>query len=354
MAIFCKGIAVACGFDYLVPPESTRRTLELGCRNSGDGLCLPYRMILGNFIEALDRGADTIIMLGSGPPCRLGLYDLVMKTTLADMGYRYRWLTIPGGWRFEDLRRLEREGRRLRHEVRFRQLARLPYALKVGWQKMVACENIERAAQRIRPRELTRGAADAAFRRALALVDAADDLPAIANAADAALALMEQVPQDTDLRPLRVAIVGELYTVMDHRINCGVERILGELGVEVSRGNWFSVHISRNTGLNRVLRERREEILRASYQYLGYNVGAECNISVGETILAAREGLDGVVHILPFSCMPESVASAILVRVSRDYDIPVLTLHIDENTSPVRLTTQLEAFTDTLLWRRRK
>ena len=64
------------------------------------------------------------------------------------------------------------------------------------------------------------------------------------------------------------------------------------------------------------------------------------------------KGYDGVVHILPFSCMPESVASATLVRVSRDYGIPVLTIHIDENTSPVRLTTQLEAFVDTLLWRR--
>jgi len=164
--------------------------------------------------------------------------------------------------------------------------------------------------------------------------------------------VLDAVEQDADRRPLRVAIVGELYTVMDHRINGGVERILGEMGVATSRGNWFSVHISRNLGWNAQMRRRREEVLRASYEYLGCNVGAECNVSVGEAILAAKEGFDGVVHILPFSCMPESVASAVLVRVARDYSIPVLTIHIDENTSPVRLTTQLEAFVDTLLWRR--
>jgi predicted nucleotide-binding protein (sugar kinase/HSP70/actin superfamily) len=197
-----------------------------------------------------------------------------------------------------------------------------------------------------------RGAAHRAFDRALAIVDAANDPRSIARALEEAMAVFDEVEQDHDRRPLRVAIVGELYTVMDPRINGGVEQILGEMGVETSRGNWFSVHISRSVGLNRELRRRREKVLRASYEYLGYNIGAECNISVGETILSALEGYDGVVHILPFSCMPESVASATLVRVSRDYGIPVLTLHIDENTSPVRLTTQLEAFVDTLLWRR--
>jgi predicted nucleotide-binding protein (sugar kinase/HSP70/actin superfamily) len=291
-------------------------------------------------------------MLGSGPPCRLGLYDLVMKITLKEMGFHFRWMTIPGLWNLADLKRVHREGRPLRREVSWRQVFRFPYALHVGWQKMKACETVERKLQIVRAREVVRGSAHRAFDRALAIVDAANDPRSIARATEEATAILDQVERDEDRRPLRVAIVGELYTVMDHRINCGVEQILGEQGVETSRGNWFSVHISRSVGLSRELRVRRERILRASYEYLGYNVGAECNISVGEAILSAREGYDGVVHILPFSCMPESVASATLVRVSRDYGIPVLTIHIDENTSPVRLTTQLEAFVDTLLWRR--
>jgi hypothetical protein len=39
---------------------------------------------LGNFIEALQMGADTIVKVGSGLPCRLGLYDLVQKVILED------------------------------------------------------------------------------------------------------------------------------------------------------------------------------------------------------------------------------------------------------------------------------
>ncbi len=41
--------------------------------------------------------------------------------------------------------------------------------------------------------------------------------------------------QDHSRIPFKVAIVGELYTVMDPHINRGVEQKLGELGVEVTR-----------------------------------------------------------------------------------------------------------------------
>jgi len=50
---------------------------------------------LENFIEVLQMGVDTIVKVGSGVPCRLGLYDLVKKVILKDMGLLYRWLTMP-------------------------------------------------------------------------------------------------------------------------------------------------------------------------------------------------------------------------------------------------------------------
>ncbi len=42
----------------------------------------------------------------------------------------------------------------------------------------------------------------------------------------------------------------------------------------------------------------------------------------------------------------------ILRRVSRDYNIPVLTLSFDEHTSAVGVTTRLEAFVDLVEERR--
>jgi len=63
--------------------------------------------------------------------------------------------------------------------------------------------------------------------------------------------------------------------------------------------------------------------------------------------------VDGMIHIFPFTCMPELVAQTILTKVQKDLDIPILTLVIDEHTAMGGVETRLEAFVD-LLERRRK
>jgi predicted nucleotide-binding protein (sugar kinase/HSP70/actin superfamily) len=183
-------------------------------------------------------------------------------------------------------------------------------------------------------------------------LDEAKTGKAIEGAVIAGEKILDGVDQDRGRQPLKVAIVGELYTVMDPHINRGVERKLGEMGVEVTRTSWFSSHIVRSLGVGRENRRERIRYYRASLQYLGYDVGAECNVSIGEAILRAKEGYDGVVHLMPFACMPETTASGILDRVGRDLDFPVLTLILDEQESEGRVTTLLEAFVDMLRWRR--
>jgi len=51
MHIFCKAIAETAGIDYIVPPKTSKRTLTLGVKNSNECICLPFKIILGNFIE---------------------------------------------------------------------------------------------------------------------------------------------------------------------------------------------------------------------------------------------------------------------------------------------------------------
>jgi len=87
---------------------------------------------------------------------------------------------------------------------------------------------------------------------------------------------------------------------------------------------------------------------------LGYDVGAECNISVGNTIISKQRGYDGLIHLMPFTCMPEIVAQSILPKVSRHYDMPVLNFILDEHTGEAGMITRLEAFVDLLTRRREK
>jgi predicted nucleotide-binding protein (sugar kinase/HSP70/actin superfamily) len=354
MHIFCKAIAETAGIPYILPPETSRKTLTLGVLHSNESICLPFKIILGNFIEALQMGADTIVMVGSGPPCRLGLYDLVQKVILEDMGLHYRWLTIPPRLSWKAIWKNHEETKELRKELSAKNVLFFPYGLWMGWKKMMACEALERLAMRVRPMEIKKGETQKRLKKALSWVDEAKTTSALQVAIREGKTLLQEMEQDPSRTPFRVAVVGELYTVMDPHINRGVEQKLGELGVEVTRTSWFSTHILRSLRKNKADRaSERIRFFEASKAYLGYDVGAECNISIGEAILRSEEGYDGVVHLMPFACMPETTASGILTKVGKDRDIPILTLILDEQEIEGRIQTLLEAFVEMLEWKKR-
>jgi predicted nucleotide-binding protein (sugar kinase/HSP70/actin superfamily) len=354
MHIFCKAIAETAGIPYILPPETSRKTLTLGVLHSNESICLPFKIILGNFIEALQMGADTIVMVGSGPPCRLGLYDLVQKVILEDMGLHYRWLTIPPRLSWKAIWKNHEETKELRKELSAKNVLFFPYGLWMGWKKMMACEALEQLAMKVRPTEIKKGETQKRLKKALSWVDEAKTTSALQGAIREGKTLLQEMERDLSRTPFKVAVVGELYTVMDPHINRGVEQKLGELGVEVTRTSWFSTHIRRSLRRNKADRaSERVRFFEASKAYLGYDVGAECNISIGEAILRSEEGYDGVVHLMPFACMPETTASGILTKVGQDRDIPILTLILDEQEIEGRIQTLLEAFVEMLEWKRR-
>lgn len=354
MHIFCKAIAETAQIPYVVPPETSRKTLTLGVLHSNESICLPFKIILGNFIEALQLGADTIVMVGSGPPCRLGLYDLVQKVILEDMGLRYRWLTIPPRLTWQAIWKNYEETKELKKELSWKNILLFPYGLRMGWKKMMACEALEKLAMKVRPREVQKGETQKRLKKALSGVDEARTLRTLNDALQRGKTVLQETEQDFSRAPLKIAIVGELYTVMDPHINRGVEQKLGELGAEVTRTSWFSTHILRSLRKNKADQTaERIRFFEASKAYLGYDVGAECNLSIGEAIVRSQDGYDGVVHLMPFACMPETTASGILTRVGKDWDIPILTLILDEQEIEGRIQTLLEAFVEMLQWKRK-
>jgi predicted nucleotide-binding protein (sugar kinase/HSP70/actin superfamily) len=92
---------------------------------------------------------------------------------------------------------------------------------------------------------------------------------------------------------------------------------------------------------------------KAAKPWLGAMIGGHARETVGNTVLYAQKGYDGVIQVFPFSCMPEIVAESLLRSVAREYDLPVMTLIIDEMTGEAGYMTRLEAFVD-MLWKRRE
>jgi len=346
--IVVKTILEDLGLEVVVPPRPSRRSLDAGVRHSPEFACYPLKLNVGDFIEGLERGADTIVMVGGVGPCRLGHYAQVQEQILRDLGYRADMVVLePPGGRLQDL------VDRIRHLTGRKSLSRIWRALRFGFEKLKALDDLERALAKVRPLEVEPGRAAALYRRSVAAVTRAEGVNSVRRSAAAGVrALRASVapPEPGGPGPLRVGVVGEVFMIQEPFANQDLERRLGELGVEVNRAlylsDWVRIHLLPFG------KGRTREVWEAARPYLGHFVGGEGIESVGESVLFSREGLDGVVHVAPFTCMPEIVASSLLPEVGRDLGLPVLSLFLDEHTGEAGLVTRLEAFSD-LLQRRR-
>jgi predicted nucleotide-binding protein (sugar kinase/HSP70/actin superfamily) len=72
--IALKNFIETLGGEVQLPPPITERTLSIGTKYSPELICLPFKITLGNFIEALDNGADTLFMAAGARKCRFGYY----------------------------------------------------------------------------------------------------------------------------------------------------------------------------------------------------------------------------------------------------------------------------------------
>lgn len=78
--------------EYIMQPPMTNRTMEIGSRYSPDSVCTPFKSSLGSLIDALEAGADTLVMtLGL---CRLGYYGELQEKILRELGYEFDFVNL--------------------------------------------------------------------------------------------------------------------------------------------------------------------------------------------------------------------------------------------------------------------
>ena len=80
------------GGEVVPPPKTTKKTLSLGTKYSPEAICLPYKLLLGNYIEAAEKGANAVLMISSPGICRLGEYSKSIKNALDDLGYKLKYI----------------------------------------------------------------------------------------------------------------------------------------------------------------------------------------------------------------------------------------------------------------------
>lgn len=344
MYIPLRAMLQCLGLDVVVPPPSSKKTLSLGVKHGPEFACLPLKLNLGNFIEAGELGADTVIMAGGCGPCRFGYYAQIEQAILKDIGSDMDFIVLepPDRYITELLTKIKQiAGKRSWWDI--------IQAVRFGYRKAIAVDGIERSCFRLRPREIAVGATDAAYRKALTLIDDTWTWDGLNCAMEKARELIREVMVD-DRRPvLKVGFVGEIYTLLEPFSNQNLERRLGHLGIEVDRSiylsEWVNTHLFM--GLLKGARSRKE-VCAAAHPYLRHFVGGHGQETIGASVLYARAGFDGLIQLFPFTCMPEIVAESILPDVSSDLGIPSLTLIMDEHSGETGMLTRLEAFADLL------
>jgi predicted nucleotide-binding protein (sugar kinase/HSP70/actin superfamily) len=337
------------GVEFIVPPKNSKKTLEIGTKYSPELICLPMKINLGNYIESIEKGADTIIVTGSCGPCRYGYFVEVEKEILKDLGYDVEFVVLeaPDGNMKEFLKRVSKV-------ANTKNMFKITNSLKNGIRVLKKLNKFEEYVLRLRPYEKYRGEIDKLYNSLIKSLEKSTGTYEMMKHINLAQKEIVEVPLDQNRDVLKVGIVGEIYTVIENFANIDIGKKLNELGVEVHKSHTAFGWISEHLFYNNIGITKEKNVYKAANPYMKTMVGGHGRETIGNTILYAKDGYDGVVQIMPFTCMPEIVAMSLLPQIQKDENIPILTLIIDEMTGEAGYLTRLEAYIDLLRNRRGK
>jgi len=335
-----RAIANRLGIDIVIPPPTSQRTLSLGVKYSPEMACLPFKLTLGNMIEALELGADTTMIPGGPGPCRFGYYNKVDEAILHKLGYKFYMATQELG--LVRLIKLLTNGA---------SLGKIVTASRFGLAKLKALDELERMVPKIRAVEREKGNATRIYRQGIKAIDNAADYRALNQAKREHLQKLMNLPTVSSPDPLKIGITGEFFVVLDSFANMDIEIELGKLGVEVRRSIFIQDWVKFNPFIYVFGLREKDKSHKAARPYLSRHVGGDGWQSVGEKVLHNRDW-DGLVHLEPFGCLPEITARNIMPSTKEK--LPVLNIIYDEHTGKAGIINRLEAFVDMIYRRKRR
>ncbi len=341
MRALFDALGIAC-----VIPENNIEIMHRGAACAPEEICLPFKILMGNFLSGIEQGADTVLLTGSCGPCRFGEYGELIGRLLKSAGHRVRVIVVdaPSEIGLGALR--ERLGS-IAGQSRLPRASKLT-ALRQAFKILAMADQLDADAHKLAGYELHPGSCSR-------LISACRNGVRASQGARSAMAVIKEyqtklrrIALDASKKPLRVAIVGEVYSMFEPFANLHIEERLMRAGVCSERlltPSWWVKDL-----LLKPLHLNSPHVRLASRPYLPMNVGGHARETLAHAAAAKRAEMDGVIQIFPLGCMPEIVAKAVLPAVG----LPVLTLVVDEMSGDAGYDTRIEAFLDMLEARRRR
>lgn len=339
--IGAKALLEDYGHTVITPPTCTQRTLELGTKYAPESICLPFKIFLGNAIESIEKGADTFIITGSCGPCIFGFYSILLENILLKLGYDIQIIlfdSISEG-KIDFLNSFSKL-------LKGKNKALLPYNLRKSLETINLADDFIQKSNEIRCVAKDKEAVNLIVNNYYGKIEDAYGSKELIDLTKNYRSKLDQVPIKEDYIPLKIGIVGDIYTIIEPFVNLEVEKRLGNMGVFVDKSLtpslWLDHHIKKYPFGSK--NEMNKHNL--AKPYMKNPVGGHGRETVGSTIQYEKDGFDGVIQILPLNCMPEIVAKSVLNKVEKDLNFPVMSLVVDEMTGEAGFQTRLEAFID--------
>jgi len=362
----------ASGMPAQVLPEPDEETLFWGRKYTSGKECFPAIVTTGDMVKFanrpdFDRGKYAFFMGGSGGPCRFGQYNTLQRMVLDEIGFPDVpiWAPNQAASFYRDLGLLGRK------------------FLSRGWQSIVAIDLLYKALRETKPYEVNPGEAESTYREYLERVcQAIRENGRLAEVMEAATKAFAAIGVQRSPRKPVIGVVGEIYVRANRFSNQHIIEKLEELGCEVwlapvyewflyrnfRRGmraaiagdwglwlkNWLKDRVMKHqehslaSAFAEVLESAHEpptpEVLDLAAPYLHHTFEGEAILTVGKAIDFIRKGLSGIVSTMPFTCMPGTIAHALLKRAKEEEGgFPFLNMVYD-GTEQASADTRLEAF----------
>ena len=319
--------------EVIIPPKNTKKTIELGSKYSPDDICMPFKYNLGNYIEALNAGADILIQAGGG--CRYGYYAELQEQILKEKGYQFEFINLIQNNHIS-LFKLYKISKKLNPKLN---VFKYIYYLIQSGLIIITMDKIDKYIRENMGFEKNKGTFEkiekkyknTLQRNKLGIIK-------IIKIYLKYKKIFKEIPLNEGTK-LEILLIGELYSLMDFEASNNLERNLAKEGIKVIR-------YTNLTYLLLIKKFMRRTLLYKGRKYLKYTLGADGTESIVHAVEHCKKRIDGIIHIKSFGCVPEINAIPTLSKISEDFNTPIIYLSFDGENNISNIDTKIEAFKD--------
>jgi predicted nucleotide-binding protein (sugar kinase/HSP70/actin superfamily) len=330
------------GYDTIMPPKTSKETLDLGVKYSPNQACFPFKVTIGNLFEALDNGANVVAMIGGRTGiCRLAYIQEMYRKVLTDHGYTFKLFPFKLKKEMWDIAKEHLPNLTLPHFL---------LSCYSFWKKLRLVEILREQCLLNRAYEKQKGSCSNLYNQFREKIIKANTLKEMRIVKKEIIKSFKNMPKDKNRKVIKIGVVGEFFLLIDQFSSLNIETMLGELGVVLEFSENFSSFfigsVKQIRFLDKFFPTIRNKTNKLAEPFINCAIGGHALQTIGHSIHYIEEGFDGIILVYPFTCMPEITANAIMPRVIKEYNKPFLSVCFDEQTGSAGLQTRLEAFVD--------